>query len=273
MDQTLSKPMLFAKFKESIKLKNSQIQTLKEALGKVEDFKLLSDNLKRELNELKKTHESWMVSLAENKLIVHQEIELKNAEIQTLKNEISDLQSKLVDTHNRNVQLRETIQDLESRLVRTSAAHQKERDSLTRELTIAKNNAIRNIQKEHELHVERVKLDLEKSIEALKMGMLTRDQQIMENAQYQQSLLDKNQELQSRLNRCNETISQCQKELENSRLEHNEKVNKTADSETMTDLVPNQEPTKEVEFEYLKNIGKLEFDKNKRYKYILHIFY
>jgi len=183
---------LLAKCKESLKLKNSQIKVLKESLSEVEQFKDFNKKLKSELADLREAHESWTVSIAQNKKIMHQEIEDKNAEIEALKAEINELHSKIR-------QMRLATQDLESRLVSTSAAHQKERESLTKELTTAKNNAMRQMQREHEHKLERVKLNFEKSIEVMKHDALSKDEQLMKVAEEQKRLLSENQLLAERL--------------------------------------------------------------------------
>lgn len=178
---------LIAKCKESLKLKNSQLKSLKESLGKHDLFKESIDELKSDLQLLRNAHETWTVSIAENKRVMHQEMEAKNAEMDKLKLDIRDLQTQVKEGNSKVSQHKQVIQNLESRLVSTSAAHQKERESLIKELTAAKNNAIKQVQKEHELQLERVKLDLEKSIESLKSELLTKDEQIIRSAeQYQQ---------------------------------------------------------------------------------------
>lgn len=254
--QPFNKSTLLAKLKETIKSKNSQIETLREALEKVNEFKIFSEEMKQELNELRRAHESWTLSIAENKLVVHQEIELKNAELAELKRDIDVLHGMLSDSNNQNVQLKTRIQDLESRLVKTSAAHQMERDNLTREMTIVKNSAIKQIQKEHELKLERVKLDLEKSIEALKIGLLTKDQQLMEDAKQIQSLTKQNRELQDNLEQGNKELELRSKELEELKKDKETQVKIFIDSTTMTDSDSEKDPMRDVEHEYLKNIGK-----------------
>lgn len=253
--QPISKSMLLSKFKESIKLKNSQIKALKDELKEVDQYKAYSDKLKNELEELRKTHETWTVSIAENKLAVHQEIELRNVEIESLRKEISDLQSNILDSNTQIGQLKARIQDLESKLIRMSAAHQKERDTLTRELTISKNNAIKQVQRDHEINMERVKLDLEKSIEALKMGMLTKDQQLVESSKQNELLIAQNQDLQRNIDQCNITINHHKQELEDFKRHHDKEVKLSIDSATMTDILEDSSK-KDVEFEYLKNIGE-----------------
>lgn len=190
---------LLAKCKESLKVKNNQIQALKDSLSEVEKFKDSNQDLRRELAELREAHETWTVSIAENKRVMHHELENKNSEMEVLRKETSDLKSRLNDSYNRVRQLKSAIQDLESRLVSTSAAHQKERESLAKELTIVKNNAIRQIQKEHERNIERIKLDFEKSIEALKQEILNKDEMIVHSAKQQKQLHDKNYSLAQEL--------------------------------------------------------------------------
>lgn len=186
---------LLAKCKESLKQKNSQIQTLKESLLEVDNFRDYSDKLRRELAELRAAHESWTVSIAENKRVTHQEMEIKNTELEHQRSETNDLQLRLNDSQNRIKQLKSAIQDLESRLVSTSAAHHKERESLTKEFNSIRSNALKQLKKEHEHNLERVKLDLEKSIEALKLESLTKDEQLMKYIRSQEELLKENQDL------------------------------------------------------------------------------
>lgn len=264
---------LIAMLKESIKLKNSQIKTLKSALGEVEKFKGLGDELRKELHEIKNAHERWTVSIAENKRVVHHELEMKNVEVIRLKNEINEYQSKLHDSNTIIRQLKTNIQDLGSKLVSTSAAHEKERETLTRDLTMARNNAIRQVQKEHEHHIERVKLELEKSIEALKMALLTKDKELMDHGQIQQQMAQHNRDLQYELERCNDKFTCQTKQFEDLKQKHDQLVNEIKEikevkevqvkemtnSETMTDeeeVVDKQEMTKDVESEYLKNVSK-----------------
>lgn len=186
--------ILLSKYKESLKLKNSHISKLKDSLVGVQGIRKIIQDMKQELNQLRGEHETWTVSIAEEKRTTHMEIESKNIEINLLKSEISDNNKKLR-------QLKSAIQDLESRIVNTSAAHMKERESLTKELTVSKNNAIRQIQKEHELNIERVKLDLEKTIEALKVDILNKDKQLIkltEQFQHSQGVNKKlNEELET----------------------------------------------------------------------------
>lgn len=173
---------ILAKCKESLKQKNSQISNLKESLTEVEKFKDYNQELRKELNELKEAHETWTVSIAENKRVMHQEIEDKLVEIERLQQELNESNNKIR-------RLRSSIQDLESRLVSTSAAHQKERESLKKELTAERNNAIKQVKKEHEHNLERVKLDLEKSI-------LNKEEQLVSNTEkFQQELHELNTRL------------------------------------------------------------------------------
>lgn len=190
---------LLAKCKESLKSKNTQIKSLKDELSKVELFNESFQKLRNELLELKNSYESWTVSIAENKRIMHEEIETKNSEIDSLKAEISNLNSQLKDSNLKSVHLRTSLQDLESRLVSTSAAHQKERESLKRDLTQDKINSLKQVQKDHELRIERVKLELEKAVEALKSEILSRDEQIIKLTTSVQNLQSNNQSLQSEL--------------------------------------------------------------------------
>lgn len=205
---------LLAKSKESLKHKNSIIMNLRESLSEVEKFKDFNQALKRELGELKEAHETWTVSVAESKRVMHQEIENKNSAIEKLKAESHEQQLVLSESNNKIRQLKSAIQDLESRLVSTSAAHQKERESLTKELTIAKNNAIRQLQKEHQNNIERIKLDLEKSIEALKVDILYKDEQMMKNAEQLQKMNEENHLLSSKLDEINLIFKDQSKVLE-----------------------------------------------------------
>lgn len=190
---------LLAKCKESLKSKNSSIKSLKDQLSHVEIFSESFQKLKNELIELKSSYETWTVSIAENKRLTHEELEIKNGEIDTLKSDIGNLNVQLKESNMKIVQLRSTLQDLESRLVSTSAAHQKERESLKKELTQDKINSLKQVQKDHELRIERVKLELEKAVEALKSEILSRDEQIIKLTNTVQSLQSSNQSLQSEL--------------------------------------------------------------------------
>lgn len=208
---------LLAKCKESLKHKDTLIMNLRESLSEVEKFKDSNQELKRELGDLKEAHETWTVSIAESKRAMHIEIENKNSEIERLKAESHEQQLVLSDSNNKMRQLKSTIQDLESRLVSTSAAHQKERESLTKELTNAKNNAIRQLQKEHQNNTERIKLDLEKSIEALKVDILHKDEQIMKNAEQLQKINEENQSLSAKLDEINPKFQDQSKVIEEAR--------------------------------------------------------
>lgn len=278
---------LLAKCKESLKIKNARINTLETKLTDVERFRELNQSLRDELNELRAAHETWTVSIAENKRAMHQEFENKNNEMEKLKIEIIDLQSKLVDGNGKIRQLKLAIQDLESRLVSTSAAHQKERESLTKELTQSKNLAIKQLQTEHVNNIERVKLDLEKSIEALKVELLHKDEQIIRSASQQQLTLNKNQELSKEIEEYKEKLEEQSKLIEISKMQHSEMAEKYSKLESELndakekcnqndDLKSkNEQLLKDVErnselqsksqdaivpdstqFEYLKNIGK-----------------
>lgn len=207
---------LLTKCKESLKQKNAQLQILKNSLMEVENFKEYNQELKRELADLKRAHETWTVSIAENKRSMHQEIENKNIEMERQRSETSELQARLTDSQNKTKQLKIAIQDLESRLVSTSAAHQKERESLSKELNSIKNNAIKQLKKEHDHHLERVKLDLEKSIEALKLELLAKDEQIMNNAKYQEEMTSKVQELTSNIQDLTKDLDESRNNLESS---------------------------------------------------------
>uniref|UniRef100_A0A6G1SQ86 Golgin subfamily A member 4 n=1 Tax=Aceria tosichella TaxID=561515 RepID=A0A6G1SQ86_9ACAR len=183
---------LMAKCKESLKAKNAQLKILKNQLNEVDKFREQMDELKSDLKELKNAHETWTLSIAESKRVMHQEIEDKNSEMETIK-------SQLKECNHRLLQQKSNIQNLESRLVSMSAAHQKERESLIKELTNTKNSAINRLQKQHELQLERVKLDLEKTIESLKAEILIRDEQILRGGQRQQELEKQNLDLKTDL--------------------------------------------------------------------------
>lgn len=240
---------LLAKCKESLKLKNSQIRVLKDSLSEFEKFKDINQDLKRELGELREAHETWTVSIAENKRIMHQEIESKNAEFARLKGEVNELKNRLTESNNKNQQLKSTLQDLESRLVNTSAAHQKERESLTKELTIAKNNSLRQAQKEFELTLERVKLDLEKTIESLKLELLNKDQQIIKSAERQQELYDKNSGLMQELEQTNKKVKVQLNIIDTLRENIKKEENSTLDLKAELDTLTIQSRQRESELE------------------------
>lgn len=222
---------LLAKCKESLRTKNSQIQSLKESLSEVERFKDYNRELKKELAELREAHETWTVSIAESKRAMHQEMENKNAEVEQAKAETSEVQSKLTDSNNKIRQLKSTIQDLESRLVSTSAAHQKERESLTKELTLAKNTAIRQLQKEHEHILERTKLDLEKLIESLKLDMLKKDEQIVTSVTKQEELKAENLKLNAELEASKQRFEEQEKQFNESLNKQKEELKETLSSD------------------------------------------
>lgn len=183
---------ILAKCKESLKLKNSQIQDLKNRLS---DSKEANEELTRQIEDLKASQETWTVSIAENKQAMHQEIESKNNEINARKREISDLQKKLMDSQKYAEQCKKSLQDIESKLVSSWSTHQKERDNIAKELNQSKAAAIKQLQKEHEFAVERIKLDSEKLAESLKQELLDRDEKIIRYAERQQQLHDKNNQL------------------------------------------------------------------------------
>ena len=250
---------LIAKCKESLKLKNSQLKILKDSLSEVENFKETFNGLKSELEDLRNAHEFWTVSIAEHKRVMHQEIESKNSEIERHKTEINDLLVRLKDSNNKSNQLKSSIQNLESKLVSTSAAHQKERESLIREMNQAKNIAIKQVQKEYDLNLERVKLDLEKSIEALKSEILSKDEHIMRSVEQQQGLIETNstlkvelentkKKLEESIDACNQLNSihdNCPKQTLESR------DNKQTDSGTLSQLELQSE-------EMIRTVDKLE---------------
>lgn len=190
---------LLAKCKESLKAKNSQLQILKDSLVKVDKFQGMMDEVKYDLQDLKRSYETWTVSIAENKRVMHQEIETKVSELEKYKYEVKEQNTKM--NH-----LKSNIQNLESRLVSTSAAHQKERESLIKEMNAARNNALKQQQREHELLTERIKLDLEKSIEALKSELLNKDEQIIRSAENQQKLYEQNQQYAKDLTNAREKL-------------------------------------------------------------------
>lgn len=223
---------LLTKCKESLKHKNTIISNLRESLSEVEKFKDSNQELKQELGELKEAHETWTVSIAESKRVMHHEIENKNSEIERLKAESHEQQFKLSDSNNKVRQLKSAIQDLESRLVSTSAAHQKERESLTKELTAAKNNAMRHLQKEHENNIERVKLDLEKSIEALKLDILTKDEQLMKNAEQLQRIYEENRLLSLKLEESSQKLKDQSKNLEEVKKNNSSEMTKVSELES-----------------------------------------
>ena len=185
---------LIAKCKESLKNKNSQIKILRESLLKVDQFKEIIDEVKSDLTGLKKSYEIWTVSVAENKRIMHQEMEDKISEMERYKAEIRDLQLQIRDYNSKIINFKSNVQNLESRLVSTSAAHLKERESLIKELNASKSNALNQQKREFEIQKERIKLDLEKSIEALKSEVLSKDEQIIRSATNQQKLHEQNQQ-------------------------------------------------------------------------------
>jgi chromosome segregation ATPase len=198
---------LMAKCKESLKSKNAQLKILRNSLNEVDKFKEQMDDLKRELKELRNAHETWTLSIAENKRVMHQEIEEKNAEMDIMR-------SQLKESNNRLLQHKSNIQNLESQLISMSAAHQHERESLTKDLTNAKSVAIKRLQREHELQLERVKLDLEKSIESLKSEVLIRDEQIIRGGQKQQELEKQNSALTTDLEIYKKRYEDCLSNLE-----------------------------------------------------------
>ena len=184
---------LIAKCKDSLKAKNAQLQILKKSILEIDKFKTMMETMKGDLFELKQSYEVWTIKIAENKQIMHQEIEDKISEMERYKSEMKDLESQMIEQSNTTAQLKSTIQNLESRLVSTSAAHQKERESLIKELNSGKSNALKQQKKEFELQVERVKLDLEKSIESLKSDLLIKDEQIMRGAEREHKIHSQNQ--------------------------------------------------------------------------------
>ena len=198
---------LIAKCKESLKAKNAQLKVLRDALANVDKFEESFEGLRADLKDLKAAHSTWTVSIAESKRVMHQEIENKNAEIDSLKTEIKNLQNQLKESQTRCMNLKSNLQALESRMVSTSAAHQKERESLIKELNNNKNNAIKQIQNEHKLNIERIKIDLEKSIEALKSEILIKDEQIIKDTKFNQELNDKNLALTNSLEVTKEELS------------------------------------------------------------------
>lgn len=205
---------ILAKCKESLKQKNAQIKALKDALGELDDFKNHNQELRRELGELRESHESWTVSIAENKRLMHQELENKNNDIERHKSEVKELQQKLNDSYNNIRQLKSAIHDLESRLVSTSAAHQRERDNLKKELLQAKHEAIKQCQKDNELQIERIRLDLERSIEALKVQLLSKDEHLVKTVTRQQELESRNHELERLSEELQDKITTLSNELE-----------------------------------------------------------
>lgn len=241
---------LIAKCKESLKTKNSQLKILKDCVMKIDQYKDMLDVVKLDLRELQSSYETWTISLAENKLIMHQEIEDKVTEMEKYKAEIKDHQKQLQEQNHRTNSLKSNIQNLESRLVSTSAAHQKERESLIRELNAAKSIALKQQQKEFELQTERIKLDLEKSIEALKLELLGKDEQIVRSAERQQDLATQNQQYVDDLTDAKKTIDDTKKmydelkvssdkqshELSQMQLEAAKVSNPTVDEETLMNL-------------------------------------
>lgn len=218
---------ILSKCKESLKQKNSQIKALKDALGELDDFKNCNQELRRELGELRESHESWTVSIAENKRLMHQELENKNNEIEVHKSEAKELQQRLNDSYNNVRQLKSAIHDLESRLVSTSAAHQKERDNLTKQLIQTKNDAIKQCQKENELQIERIKLDLERSIEALKVQLLSKDEHLVKTVTKQQELESRNHELEKQVEQLQDKLTALAAELETSQSKPQEEHQET----------------------------------------------
>lgn len=231
---------LMAKCKESLKAKNQQLKILKDSLLQVEKFKEHIDSIKNDLQDLRQTHETWTLSIAENKRVMHQEIESKNLEIDKLKTEIVDLQAQLKDSNNKSIQLKSNIQTLESRLVSTSAAHQKERESLSKELVSAKNNAIRQLQKSHDLQMERVKLDLERSIENLKLEILVKDEQIIRNAEKEQDLQEQKCSLKTDLDSIKARLSETQNELSALRIIKDDQTKEISQLKSKNELIEAQ---------------------------------
>lgn len=252
-----SKANLLAKFKESLRLKNSQIKKLKDALCQVEQFEMYADDLKKELDELRASHETWTISIAENKRTMHEEMEAKNGDIKRLKTEADCLQIRLKDSQTNIKQLKSRIQELESRLVSMSVAHQKERESLTKELTTAKNNAIKQLHKEHELNIERVKLEFEKTIETLKSDVLSRDHQIIENAKQSQQLLQINSDLNEKVVDINRLLNDKQAEIDSLKNRHDAELEQLKSQSTIGDANCEELERLKVEYDKLKDSNKI----------------
>lgn len=119
---------LLERCNETLTERNNQVDTLRVALSEIEKLKHFNEDLKREIADLKTAHNTWKVSVAENKRVLYEELLIKNKEISVLNKEIDDLKEKLLQSESKSGQYKTTIQNLEGKLmsVARSIQHQKQ---------------------------------------------------------------------------------------------------------------------------------------------------
>lgn len=141
------------------------------------------------------------------------------------------------------------IYALESSVLSRSVAHQKERDGLIKELNANKVLAIKNLQRDHELQIERTKLQLEKNIESLKLEIFHKDNQIVKLVKESQESKQKNEILSRKVEDNEKIIAEQENAMSELRevleLLYQEKDELEDKSKTLPSI---------TEYEYLKNI-------------------
>ncbi|KAG9509712.1 Golgin subfamily A member 4 [Fragariocoptes setiger] len=155
---------LLGKAKETLKVKNAKIQELEDSLSEIDELKDVNVKLNKELDKLRKQNDEWTVAIAEVKRTMHTELEAHNNQINQIKKENSDLMKKLADSQNQVKVHKQRQSELESKIVRMSSAHEKERDTLTRTMNASKAQALAKMQEEKDRVFNNMRNELEDKI-------------------------------------------------------------------------------------------------------------
>lgn len=187
------------KLKGVLKQKNMQIENLQRVLAKVDKFGQTLDAFKSDVSTLRSSHEQWTVSVAEMKKCMHQELEVKGNKLNQSIKKLDEAHKYILELKNQQESSRLRIGEIESKLISQSVAHEKERENLTKELKVSKVNAIKQMQKDHEVNFERMKLGLEQTIESLKRDLLMKDSEIIKYSTEFENYKSYCQELETKL--------------------------------------------------------------------------
>lgn len=190
---------LLFKCQQLLRHKNSQIEIFRKALEKVDSFSVVVANVKEDLKNLRLSHESWALSVAQMKKLMHQELEARENKLNHSIKMLDETHKHIAELKNQQESYRLRIAELESKLISQSFAHEKERYSLTKELKVSEVNAIKQMQRDHEVNLERIRLGLEQTLKSLKRDLLMRDSEIIKYSTEIEKYKSKYQELETRL--------------------------------------------------------------------------
>lgn len=173
---------LLAKCKESLKAKNGRIDQLEQNLKELDSLKEENISLKSDVTKLKQQHEDWTVSIAESKRSVHEELETRTAQLNTLKSEYNDLSRRSQESSAVLKQQAYRITDLEGQIVRMNSVHQQEKVDLKKEHEKSERNALMQINQEHERKFANQKLDFQKIIDSMKNDIAKKDEDLLKSS-------------------------------------------------------------------------------------------